>query len=394
MDAQALLERLRREIGEIGALEAAAEVAAGRRVLVDVREESERAAGAPDPSRSLPRSLLELRLAESGLAPEQPLALICAAGSRSLLAADTLRRAGFADLRSVAGGFDAWKAAGLPVSRGALDADAADRYSRHLRLPEIGLDGQARLGAATVLVVGAGGLGSPSLLYLAAAGVGTLRVVDDDRVERSNLQRQVLHSDARIGIAKVESARATLEALNPRVRVEALQQRLSADNVDGLIGDVDLVIDGSDNLVTRYLLSDRCVALGKPLVYAAVHRFEGQVTVFDAGRRRGQSPCYRCLFPLPPERDAAPNCAEVGVLGAVPGVLGLLQANEALKLLLGIGHSLDGRLLCVDLLNMEFRSLSLRPDPRCPACGSGQAVLEMPEAACATEGRGAPVAPR
>lgn len=384
MDPLVLLERLRREIGEIGAAEAAAACAAGRLCLVDVREDAERAAGAPDPSVFLPRSLLELRLPESGLDPSQPLALICAAGSRSLFAAATLRELGFSDLRSVAGGFDAWKAAGLPISQGLLDGDAADRYARHLRLPEVGIDGQARLGAAHVLMIGAGGLGSPCLLYLAAAGVGRLRIVDDDRVERSNLQRQVIHSDARIGIAKVESARAALQALNPRVRVEALPQRLTADNVDNLIADVDLVIDGSDNLGTRYLLSDRCVALGKPLIYAAVHRFEGQISVFDAGRRPGQSPCYRCLFPLLPERDAAPNCAEAGVLGAVPGVLGLLQANEALKLLLGIGRSLSGRLLCVDLLNMSFRTLALRPDPQCPACGSGKAALDLPTAVCAT----------
>ncbi|MCK7592980.1 molybdopterin-synthase adenylyltransferase MoeB [Pseudomarimonas salicorniae] len=388
MDAQTLLDRLRREIGEIGADEAAAQAASGKRTLVDVREEPERAAGAPDPSMSLPRSRLELRLAESGLGAEQPLALICASGSRSLLAAETLRQIGFSDVRSVAGGFDAWKAAGLPVARGGLDADASDRYSRHLRLPEIGLDGQGKLAAARVLVVGAGGLGSPCLLYLAAAGVGELRVVDDDRVERSNLQRQVLHNDARIGIAKAESARATLEALNPRIRVDARVGRLGEDNVDALVADCDLVVDGSDNLSTRYLLSDRCVVLRKPLVYAAVHRFEGQVTVFDAGRRRGQSPCYRCLFPLPPERDAAPNCAEVGVLGAVPGVLGLLQATEALKLILGLGESLDGRLLCVDLLSMEFRSLRLRPDPDCPACGAGGAPLSVPGQVCASDGAG------
>ena len=382
MDSDALLASLRSEIGEISPAEAAAAASAGHRVLVDVREESERAAGAPQPSVSLPRSLLELRLAASGLAPKQPLALICAAGSRSLLAAATLRQYGFTDLRSVAGGFDAWKTAGLPIARGALDADSADRYSRQMRLPEIGLDGQTRLARARVLVVGAGGLGSPCLLYLAAAGVGELRVVDDDVVERSNLQRQVLHSDARIGIAKVASARASLEALNPRIRVDARQERIGEGNVDALIEGCDVVIDGSDNLPTRYLLSDRCVALGKPLVYAAVHRFEGQVSVFDAGRRRGESPCYRCLFPLPPPAEAAPNCAEIGVLGAVPGVVGMLQATEALKLLLGIGDTLDGRLLCADLLNMNFRCLTLRPDPDCPACGAQTGELALPAAAC------------
>lgn len=385
MDAQALLASLRREIGEISVTDAAAAASQGQRVLIDVREESERAAGAPAPSLSLPRSQLEMRLAASGLTPAQPLSLICAAGSRSLLAAATLRQYGFSDLRSVAGGFDAWKAAGLPTASSALDADATDRYSRQMRLPEIGLDGQARLARSRVLVVGAGGLGSPCLLYLAAAGVGELRVVDDDRVERSNLQRQVLHNDARIGIAKVDSARASLEALNPRTRVDARQVRVDQTNVDALLDGCDLVIDGSDNLPTRYLLSDRCVALGKPLVYAAVHRFEGQVSVFDAGRRRGSSPCYRCLFPLPPPAEAAPNCAEIGVLGAVPGVIGLLQASEALKMLLGIGESLDGRLLCADLLTMRFRTLALRPDPDCPSCGAGKGELALPAQACAAQ---------
>lgn len=382
MDPQALLDALRREIGEISPSQASAAATSGQRILVDVREESERAAGAPAPSVFLPRSMLELRLPASGLARAQPLALICAAGSRSLLAAGTLRALGFTDLRSVAGGFDDWKSAGLPVARGALDADAADRYSRHLRMPEIGLDGQARLAGSRVLVVGAGGLGSPCLLYLAAAGVGELRVVDDDQVERSNLQRQVLHNDARIGLPKADSARASLEALNPRIRVDARIERVAPENVDSLVDGCDVVIDGSDNLPTRYLLSDRCVALGKPLIYAAVHRFEGQVSVFDAGRKPGASPCYRCLFPLPPAADAAPNCSEVGVLGAVPGVIGLLQAVEALKLLLGIGESLDGRLLCADLLNMRFRTLALRPDPDCPGCGGGKAEPLMPKAAC------------
>lgn len=385
-DGTSLLERLRHEIGEITPAQAAAECAAGRRVLVDVREDAERAAMAPEPSVHLPRSVLELRLAASGLARGQPLALICSGGSRSLLAAATLRALGYTDLRSVAGGFDAWKAAGLPTRQAGLDADAADRYARHLRLPEIGIAGQARLERAHVLVVGAGGLGSPCLLYLAAAGVGRLRVVDDDRVERSNLQRQVIHGEARIGVGKAESARLTLAGLNPRVRVEAVDTRLSAANVDALLDGVDLVVDGADNLSTRYLLSDRCVALGKPLVHAAVHRFEGQITVFDAGRRRGRSPCYRCLFPLPPGPEAAPNCSEVGVLGAVPGVLGLLQATEALKLLLGIGAPLDGRLLCVDLLAMRFRELALRPDPHCPACGPEPGTLAVPDPACGTRG--------
>jgi molybdopterin/thiamine biosynthesis adenylyltransferase len=289
-----------------------------------------------------------------------------------MLAAENLALAGYAHLLSVAGGFAAWQAAGLPVQGNSEDADFMERYSRHLRLPQVGLAGQKALEQAKVLVVGAGGLGSPAAFYLAAAGVGMLRLVDDDRVDRSNLQRQILHTDARIGQPKVESAAQSLSALNPRTRIEARALRLDADNIESLIGDVDVVLDGADNFPTRYLLSDACVKLAKPLVYGAVHRFEGQVSVFDAGRQRGIQPCYRCLFPEAPNAEDAPNCAEAGVLGVLPGIIGLLQATEVLKLLLGLGDSLAGRLLHFDALAMRFRETRLRPDPDCAICAPGR----------------------
>jgi len=233
------------------------------------------------------------------------------------------------------------------------------------------LEGQKRLQQARVLIVGAGGLGSPAAFYLAAAGIGHLRLVDDDVVDRSNLQRQILHADDRIGMPKVASAAMALSALNPRAGVEAVQERITSGNVERLLESVDVVIDGADNFPARYLLNDACVKLGKPLVYGAVHRFEGQLSVFDAGRRRGEAPCYRCLFPEPPPPDAAPNCSEAGVLGVLPGVVGLLQATEAIKLILGIGEPLIGRLLQFDALAMRFRETRLAPDGTCAVCAPG-----------------------
>lgn len=362
-----LLQSARAAVTELDATEAWRQLAAGARLL-DVREEVERLAGMPEGASALARSVLELQLAEVCPDCAEPLLLICSGGNRSLLAAQRLIELGYRQVASVRGGFEAWKQAGLPVRRAGGDVDWAERYSRHLRLPQVGSAGQQRLDAARVLVVGAGGLGAPALLYLAAAGVGQITVVDDDRVDRSNLQRQVIHADARVGLAKVLSAQLSVQALNPRVQLRPMQQRVNAENVDELLSDQDLVIDGADNLPTRYLLSDACVRHRKPLVYGAVHQFEGQVTLFAAGLRRGHSPCYRCLFPQPPGADAAPNCAEAGVLGVLPGVIGLLQATEAVKWLLAIGDSLDGRLLHFDALALRFRETRLRPDPDCPVC--------------------------
>lgn len=358
-------------IRELTTAEALARLHAGA-VLVDVRDEHERALGMADGARGVARLQLE-ESPESQLPdPDAEIMLICQSGRRSQLAAEALRERGYRNLASVAGGTTAWQAAGLPMLRPQLDEDFSERYSRHLRLPEVGLDGQRKLEAARVLLVGAGGLGSPAAFYLAAAGIGTLRLADDDIVDRSNLQRQILHTDARVGVAKVDSAAVMLSALNPRTTIEAVAERVTSENVERLLDGFDVVIDGADNFPARYLLNDACAKLGKPLVYGAVHRFEGQVSVFDAGRQRGIAPCYRCLFPEPPPPEAAPNCAEAGVLGVLPGVIGLLQATEAIKLILDLGAPLTGRLLHFDALALRFRETRLAPDPDCPVCAPGK----------------------
>lgn len=341
-------------------------------VLIDVRESHERATGFAEGARGIAKAELEAQPVAELPSLDVEVMLICQSGRRSLQAAQVLREAGYVRVASVEGGTTRWIAEGLPLTRPEGDFDFYDRYSRHLRLPEVGEGGQRRLQAARVAMVGAGGLGSPAAYYLAAAGVGTLVLADDDVVDRSNLQRQILHTEDRIGVAKVESARIALSALNPTVTIEAFPERITADNVERLIADADVVIDGADNFPVRYLLNDACVKLGKPLVYGAVHRFEGQVSVFDAGRHRGQAPCYRCLFPEPPPPEAAPNCSEAGVLGVLPGVIGMLQATEAVKLILGIGDSLAGRLLNFDALAMRFRETRLSADPECPVCAAGR----------------------
>jgi sulfur-carrier protein adenylyltransferase/sulfurtransferase len=338
-------------------------------LLIDVREDDERAGGLPGGAVGLARGELAARIREIAPDTRREILTICASGKRSLLAAATLRELGYANVASVRGGFARWQAEDLPIDPGALDRDAAERYARHLVLPEVGVAGQMKLASARVALIGAGGLGAPAALYLAAAGIGALTLVDDDRVERSNLQRQVVHTDARVGERKTESAATTLRALNPTTRIELRTERLVAANVEALVRDHDVVIDGADNFPTRYLLSAACGRLGIPLVYGAVHRFTGQVSVFDA--RRDDSPCYRCLFPEPPSAAEAPNCSEAGVLGVLPGVIGLLQATEALKLVLGIGEPLVGRLLCYDALAARFRELKLPRDPHCPGCGAG-----------------------
>ena len=342
-------------------------------LLVDVRAAHERALGMADGALGIVREDLQADPAAHLPDIDAELLLVCQRGARSLQVAEVLAARGYRNLSSVEGGTDAWDAAGLPMQRADVDADFSERYSRHLRLPDVGLDGQKRLEASRVLLVGAGGLGSPAAFYLAAAGVGTLRLADDDIVDRSNLQRQILHTEARIGTPKVESAAIALSALNPRTRIEAIRERITSDNVERLLEGVDVVVDGADNFPARYLLNDACVNLGKPLVYGAVHRVEGQASVFDAGRHRGVAPCDRCLFPEPPPPEAAPNCAEAGVLGVLPGVIGLLQATEAIKLLLGIGEPLRGRLLQFDALAMRFRETRLLPDPACPVCAPDRA---------------------
>jgi molybdopterin/thiamine biosynthesis adenylyltransferase/rhodanese-related sulfurtransferase len=337
-------------------------------LLIDVRDANEHVVGEVEGSHAVPLASLESQIDSVVPDRQREILTLCASGQRSMRAAESLTRLGFTNVASIAGGFRRWQAEGLPVVSSELDADAAERYSRHLLLPEIGAQGQQRLERARVALIGAGGLGSPAALYLAAAGVGTLTIVDDDNVDKSNLQRQIVHSDARIGMPKTASAGIALNALNPRVTVRAETRRILANNVEQLLRNHDVVIDGADNFPTRYLLDAATRRLRIPLVYGAVHRFTGQVSVFDA--RRDDSPCYRCLFSQPPSADDAPNCAEAGVLGVVPGTIGLLQATEAMKLILGIGVPLVGRLLCYDALATTFRELRLTRDPDCPGCGA------------------------
>jgi molybdopterin/thiamine biosynthesis adenylyltransferase/rhodanese-related sulfurtransferase/molybdopterin converting factor small subunit len=338
-------------------------------VLVDVREPQEIAAGTPEGALPLGRSYLELNIEEAVPDRERTLVVLCAVGQRSLFAAEGLRQMGYRDVRNLAGGFNRWKNEGIPfrVPR-MLDASARERYARHLTMPEVGEAGQLRLLESRVLLIGAGGLGSPAALYLAAAGVGTLGIVDHDVVDRTNLQRQILHTDARVGMSKVDSATAAIMALNPAVKVEGHEARLCSANVEEILGGYDLVVDGSDNFPTRYLVNDACVKLGIPNVHGAVYRFEGQVSVFwpaYAGRR---GPCYRCLYPEPPPPEMAPSCAEAGVLGVLPGVIGLLEAVEAVKILLDQGDPLVGRMLYYDALRASFMELHLKPDPKCRYC--------------------------
>jgi molybdopterin/thiamine biosynthesis adenylyltransferase/rhodanese-related sulfurtransferase len=335
-------------------------------ILLDVREAGERLGGYARHSLAAPLSRLEQSVAELAVPAGAELLAICASGVRSLQAAERLRRAGYPRVLSVAGGLKRWRAEGRPVAGvGALDARDLERYDRHLRLDGVGPDGQARLLASRVVLIGAGGLGSPAALYLAAAGVGTVVLVDDDRVERSNLQRQVLHEDAAVGLLKTDSGARRLAALNPGIRVETVPVRLHAGNVDPVFAGADLVIDGADNFATRELVNSACLRLGLPWVYGAVERFRGQVSLF----RPGFGPCYRCLFPESPAPADAPTCAEAGVLGVLPGLVGMLQATEALKHLLQIGRGLDGWLLSVDALDMRFGKARLLRDPACPACG-------------------------
>ena len=361
-------------IREITPNEASTRQAAGA-LLIDVREPFEHATGMAQGAIPLPRGEVAQRIA--AIAPDNRVEIltICAHGQRSLMAAQVLQQLGYVNVASVAGGTAGWIEAGLPMAQAEGnedDRDFGERYSRHLLLPEVGEAGQRKLEESRVAIVGAGGLGSPAAFYLAAAGVGTLVLADDDVVDRSNLQRQILHTDARVGASKLQSAAQSLRALNPRTRIEGLPERVTSANVEALIENADVVIDGADNFPTRYLLNDACVKLRKPLVYGAVHRFEGQASVFDAGRRRGEAPCYRCLFPQPPSAQDAPNCAQAGVLGVLPGVIGLLQATEAIKLILRIGEPLASRLLLFDALGMHFREVRLAPDPQCPVCAPGK----------------------
>ncbi|MES2869680.1 MAG: molybdopterin-synthase adenylyltransferase MoeB [Pseudomonadota bacterium] len=363
------LEQLKAEITEIDPREAVERIDAGA-ILLDIRDTEEWAQGSPVKSRHVGRSFLEQQIETIVADPDTPLIILCGSGIRSLFVADALSRLGYRSVTSVAGGYRAWSELGLAVERHKLLSTCErERYARHLCIPEIGEAGQARLMARRVALVGAGGLGSPTAYYLAAAGIGALALIDDDRLERSNLQRQILHTDARIGELKTRSAAETLTAFNPDVKLELHEVRLDHNNVDTILAGYDLVIDGSDNLATRYVINDACLRLGIPMIYGAIFRFEGQVSAFWPMGPQG-GPCYRCLFPEPPPRDLAPSCVEAGVLGVLPGVIGTLMATEALKILLGIGEPLMGRLLTYDALGARFDELQVDVNPHCEWCSS------------------------
>jgi molybdopterin/thiamine biosynthesis adenylyltransferase/rhodanese-related sulfurtransferase len=367
-----LLQQVKAEIEEIDASEARERLDGA--LFLDVREQDEWDEGHVPGAVHVPRGYLESRI--EGLVPDRDRAIVvyCAGGSRSAFGAKSLNELGYTDVVSLAGGFTDWKRNGFPIDLNAgLTKEQRSRYSRHLLIPEVGEEGQSKLLNARVLLIGAGGLGSPASLYLAAAGVGTLGIVDADVVDESNLQRQIVHSLETLGTPKVESARAAIEALNPDVTVKAFQERLTSENVDRILSEGwDVIVDGADNFPTRYLVNDASVWHDIPVVHGSIYRFEGQVTVF----KPHEGPCYRCLFPQPPPPELAPSCAEGGVLGVLPGIIGSLQANEALKLVLGAGDSLVGRLLLFDALATELSEVGLKRDPSCPVCGDNPTITE------------------
>ncbi|TMA89912.1 MAG: molybdopterin-synthase adenylyltransferase MoeB [Deltaproteobacteria bacterium] len=343
-------------------------------VLLDVRESDEWRQGHLEGALPLPRGFLEIKVETAIPDKNAPIIAYCAGGVRSLLAAKAMKEMGYQNVSSMSGGYTAWKNGGFKwVQDFQYTPEQLIRYSRHFLLPEVGEAGQAKLLQAKVLMVGAGGLGSPSAYYLAAAGVGTLGIIDNDVVDISNLQRQILHANDRVGTPKVESAKKTLEALNPDVKVIPYNAKLTSENIMEIIKDYDLVVDGCDNFPTRYLVNDACVLAGKPNVHGSIFQFEGQATVFYPGK----GPCYRCLYPEPPPAEMAPSCAEAGVLGVLPGLIGVIEALEAIKIILDKGETLVGRLVHFNTLTMEINTLKLRRDPNCPMCGDNPTIHEL-----------------
>jgi len=368
------IEQVKQRIEEVDPAEAQQELKRGGVALVDTREPNEYMESHLDGAELVRPVDVADRIEEVVPDHSQRVILYCASGNRSARAADQLHELGYENAASVRGGIKAWEAEGLPVVMPeGMSPEQRMRYSRHTLLPEVGVEGQLKMLNAKVLLVGAGGLGAPAALYLAAAGVGTLGLVDDDEVDESNLQRQVIHNTERVGQPKTESARKTIEALNPDVEVVEHRTRLDSSNVIDIIKDYDVILDGADNFPTRYLLNDASVRLRKPVVSASILAFDGQISTFVPF----EGPCYRCLYPTPPPAELAPSCGAAGVLGVMAGVMGLLQANEVIKLVAGIGEPLIGRLLLYDSLGTRFTELKVRRDPECPICGPK--AQEIPE---------------
>jgi molybdopterin/thiamine biosynthesis adenylyltransferase/rhodanese-related sulfurtransferase len=366
-----LLQRVKAEIVEV---DARAVDLQGDAVLVDVRRFDEWEQGHIPGAIHIPRGSLESRI--EGLVPDRDATIVvyCASGERSAFGAKSLAELGYEHVSSLAGGFTDWKRNGYEIDLPkTLSPERRTRYSRHLLIPEIGDEGQLKLLDSRVLLIGAGGLGSPAALYLAAAGVGRIGIIDADIVDETNLQRQIAHSLDTLGTPKVDSAKRAIEALNPDVEVRTYRERLTSENIDRILDEGwDIIVDGADNFPTRYLVNDASVWRGIPVVHGSIYRFEGQVTVF----KPGDGPCYRCLFPEPPPPELAPSCSEGGVLGVLPGIVGTLQTNEALKLALGIGDTLVGRLLLVDALAADFSEVRIQRNPSCPVCGDHPTITE------------------
>ncbi|HUQ63963.1 MAG TPA: molybdopterin-synthase adenylyltransferase MoeB [Acidimicrobiales bacterium] len=385
-----LLKAAKAEIREVSP-EAAERLRAERpeTIALDVREPDEYEQGALPGALHIPRGFLESQVEGRLVDRDVPIVVYCASGNRSAFAAQTLGTLGYSDVASMSGGFNKWKDEGRPwLAPKTLTPEQRNRYQRHLLLPEVGEKGQQTLLESKVLLLGAGGLGSPAALYLAAAGVGTIGIVDMDVVDESNLQRQILHNLDRIGERKVDSAKKTLTAINPDVDVVTYDVRLGADNVIDMIRDYDVIVDGTDNFPTRYLVNDASLLTRVPVVHGSIFRFEGMATVFAPY----DGPCYRCLFPEPPPAELAPSCAEAGVLGVLPGIIGSIQAMEAIKIVLGLGEPLIGRYLAYDALEESFRSFKVRRDPNCPACGpdAGEIVIAEYDDLCMPHPKAAP----
>src|SRR5215210_7251665 len=386
-----LLAATKAEIRETDPAEAETAVRDRGAVILDVREPDEHSQGAIPGAIHIPRGNLESNIENRVPNHDTPIVVQCATGVRSAFAAKTLAELGYTDVVSLKGGFNRWKDEGRPWSvPQTLTAEQRNRYQRHLLLPEVGDEGQLKLLGAKVLLLGAGGLGSPAALYLAAAGVGTLGIVDMDVVDASNLQRQILHNVDRIGERKVDSAKKTLVSLNPDVNVVTYDVRLGADNILDVIDGYDVIVDGTDNFPTRYLVNDASLLKKIPVVHGSIFRFEGQATVF----KPYDGPCYRCMIPEPPPAELAPSCAEAGVLGVLPGIVGSIQAMEAIKLLLGLGDPLVGRLLAYDALEESFRTFKIKRDPACPVCGpdAGEIVIAEYDELCMPHPKQAPAA--
>jgi molybdopterin/thiamine biosynthesis adenylyltransferase/rhodanese-related sulfurtransferase len=377
-----LLAQAKSQITEIDTNEAASRITAGGVIVLDVREPDEYEQGALPDALHIPRGHLEAQIEGRIVEKTAPVLVYCAGGVRSAFATKTLHELGYTNVVSVAGGFQKWKDEGRAWRTPAvLTAEQRNRYQRHILLPEVGVEGQSKLLSSKVLLLGAGGLGSPAAMYLAAAGIGTIGIVDMDEVDASNLQRQILHNIERIGDRKVESAKKTLQLLNPDVKVIAYDTRLEANNIMDIIAGYDVIVDGADNFPSRYLLNDASIKLGIPVVHGSIFRFEGMVTVFDPKN----GPTYRDMVPEPPPAELAPSCAEAGVLGVLPGIVGSIQALETIKVLLGLGESLSGRILAIDTTEMTFRTFKLRPDPNNQVTYANRDRIEVRdlEGACA-----------